>query len=110
MGAPDGQDPLPMHIVVPHLDPGYVSYGSGDTRILRVMLLTWCRTLCLISCCMQLANETPGYQDNERTRDFCLQAINMLTDIENQHGFTEVFDEASTEMQNIVHETARSKS
>lgn len=46
----------------------------------------------------------------KKTRDFCIQAINMVTDIENEHGFTQVFDEASTEMQSMVHETARSKS
>lgn len=52
-------------LVLPHLDPGFVSYGPADPRILRLMLLTWIRTFILIDCCYEelVDPQTPAQRD-----------------------------------------------
>ncbi|CDH57512.1 predicted protein [Lichtheimia corymbifera JMRC:FSU:9682] len=60
--AAEDQEPEAQVLIVPHLHPGFVSYGPADPRILRLMLLTWIRTLILIECCYaELADpQTPA--------------------------------------------------
>lgn len=97
-----------MHIVVPHLHPGYVSYGSGDMRILRLLLLTWCRTLLLVSCCLELVND-PESQLQRGTPAFCVAAMTRATTIEDNTGFTGIFNFVRAQVLALIHETARSK-
>lgn len=95
-------------LVVPHLDPGFVSYGPADPRILRLMLLTWIRTLVLIHCCYEELQD-PATPNQRGTLAFCQGALNRLTTREQESGFDARLEEARTAVEQYLHERGTSK-
>ncbi|KAI7883943.1 hypothetical protein K492DRAFT_192142 [Lichtheimia hyalospora FSU 10163] len=96
-------------LVIPHLHPGFVSYGPADPRILRLMLLCWIRTFVLIDCCYEELQdpETP----NERgTADFCQRVLERLTTREQDTGFLVRLAASKTAVQQYLHERGTSQS
>ncbi|KAI9271618.1 hypothetical protein BDA99DRAFT_300566 [Phascolomyces articulosus] len=65
-----------FRILMPHLHPGFVSYGPTDPIILRFMYLTWCKTILLIDVVLDMSlidvsNNEPG------SRQFCEEALQL---------------------------------
>ena len=115
-GADDDAEPNHQVLTIAHYHPGFVSYGSGDPIILRFMLLTWCRTLALVKCCIQeiqgegLESPAPREQrPNPGTREFCNNVLQRLTLRENANGFAAIFNDAKTAVQESLHEQHQSK-
>lgn len=53
----EGYDAEPIGnwvLVIPHLHPGYVSYGPGSPDILKLMYLTWAMTFLLLDVLLDL--------------------------------------------------------
>lgn len=82
------------------------------------MLLTWCRTLALVSCCI---HEVEGFQGvgeppippQERaqpgTQQFCNNALERLTQRENTNGFEAVFNQAKRAVHQLLHDQRQRK-
>lgn len=106
--AAKDQEPEAQVLVVPHLHPGFVSYGPADPRILRLILLTWIRTLVLIDCCYEELAD-PQAPAQRGTLGFCQQALNRLIEREQNSGFDIRLEESRTAVQEYLHERGRSK-
>ncbi|KAI8145507.1 hypothetical protein BJV82DRAFT_603920 [Fennellomyces sp. T-0311] len=70
-------------ILIPHLDPGFVSYGAAEPLILRLMLLSWFRTVIFVDVILEMITEedmhlVPG------TAEFCNEVIQRINAVKGQ--------------------------
>lgn len=76
-------------LVVPHLDPGNVSYGSGRPEILKLMYLTWAMTFLLLDTVISMNNQSPLFAPLG-SKKFKEEAIKRL---QNRSGYEELKQE-----------------
>ncbi|ORY89919.1 hypothetical protein BCR43DRAFT_118528 [Syncephalastrum racemosum] len=73
--VPTLEQPVPEEhkyiILIPHLDPGFVSYGAADPVILQYMHLTWCKTVLLIEEVLRALERNDPVAPAPGTREFC---------------------------------------
>lgn len=77
-GAAEDDQPNPncWAVLIPHLDPGFASYGSGSTTMMRLMFLTWARTILLLESCLELLYTRDGLRPG--TREFAEAMVDLL--------------------------------
>ncbi|KAG2220819.1 hypothetical protein INT45_004480 [Circinella minor] len=109
-GRQDQQGPRFKSIMIPHLHPGFVSYGSADPRILRLMFLCWCRTLILLDIIIELLNiQRPGVPE-PGTTEFCQQVLNTWEQRESVTDLPNRINEARAAVINLTSSLATERS
>ena len=86
-------------ILIPHLHPGFVSYGSADPSILCFMFLCWCRMIILIEATFLTAqeqDETPG------TIGFCECILHYWRVLEGRTDLEPRINQAQNAMNELV--------
>ena len=92
--TPSISSPVPTSnysILIPHLDPGFVSYGSASPVILRFMHLTWCKTIILLNTVIEMliGGTTPH---NPKSRSFCDEALRLFNERCEQGNINDQFE------------------
>ncbi|KAG2225101.1 hypothetical protein INT45_011783 [Circinella minor] len=98
--TPSIASPIPTSnysILIPHLHPGFVSYGSASPVILRFMHLTWCKTIILLNTVigMLIGGATPH---NPKSRPFCDEALRLFNERCEQGDINDQFERSRAQV------------
>ena len=105
--AEDEQPQEQWVVVVPHMHLGSANYGCIEAYILKLMYVTWIRTLILTDIVIALLDD-PNYPHDVGTRQFCERVLELWRAQEPEE-LTTTINQVKREGRDLMSSNARGK-